>query len=539
MRPDIVIDEPTSLSMNPYAGSWTRAEAAHLLRRTLVGPNFQQLQDAVVNGMNATVASLLTLDVIGQPLTYDSDEVIAAQGSTWVNSVYPTDANASNKTDNARRKSMYAWVMSRLNAGSLSIAEKMTLFWVNHFGLEQQFDSRSSYSFYKILRDNCLGNFKQLVKDVTVHPEMLLFLNGSSNNLYSPNENFSRELLELYTIGKGPQLGVGDYTHYTEEDVAAGAKIFTGWTVQGLRSATDTSVTSSFQNNLHVLGTKQLSSKFGGDVINNNGAAEYGDYIDVIFQQNQCALFLCKKLYRYFVNYDITADVEANVIPILAGTLISNNYNVLAVINQLLKSEHFYDYSIRGTQIKTPLEIMFTKLNSSFSSPQGTLDVTSNLYLDVHWQASGLGQNYFGPPNVGGWPAYYQAPSFSKLWLNSTYIKKRFDIAQWLSIYNGFKFNGNFYKINALSLVDSLSYPSSALDVIDDLCDLYFSKPVTSLDKTNLKNILTNNLPDFEWTIQYNDYKANPGDITFSKPVRQRVELVLASIYLMAQFQTI
>ncbi|MBU2020512.1 MAG: DUF1800 domain-containing protein [Bacteroidetes bacterium] len=539
MQPDIVIDEPVSLSMTPYAGTWSRAEAAHLLRRTLVGPNFQQIQNAVTNGMNATVASLLTPNAVGEPLTYDPDEAIAPQGTTWVNSVYPSDPTSSNLTDNARRRSLYAWMMERLNSNSLSIAEKMTLFWVNHFALEQQFDSRSTYSYYKLLRDNSLGNFKQLVKDVTIHPEMLLFLNGSSNNLYSPNENFSRELLELFTIGKGPQIGDGDYTYYTEEDVAAGAKILTGWTVQGLRSASASSVTSSFQSNLHVLGTKQLSSKFGGANINSNGAQEYADYIDVIFQQNQCAIFLCKKLYRYFVNYDLTTDVENNVIPILAGTLISNGYNVLPVLNQLLKSEHFYDLSLRGTQIKTPIEVMFTKLNSSMSVPQGAIDITSKTYLNVHYLASNLGQNYFAPPNVGGWPAYYQAPSYSKLWLNSTFIKQRFDIALWLSIYNGINISGTFYKVRALQLVDSLSYPSSPVDVIDDLCDLYFSKPVTSLDKTNLKNILTNSLPDFEWTDQYNEYIQSPTDPTKSDPVRQRVELVLASIYRMAQFQTI
>ena len=126
----------------------------------------------------------------------------------------------------------------------------MSLFWQNHFAVEGQFDARSTYYYFKLLHDNCLGNFKQLVKDITINPEMLLFLNGASNNKYSPNENYSRELLELFSIGKGPQIGPGDYTNYTEGDIAEGSKIQTGWTVTGLRSTTESTVSAVFNSTL-------------------------------------------------------------------------------------------------------------------------------------------------------------------------------------------------------------------------------------------------------------------------------------------------
>ena len=239
------------------------------------------------------------------------------------------------------------------------------------------------------------------------------------------------------------------------------------------------------------------------------------------------------------MNYDITADVQTNVIPVLAEKLKISDYNVLPVLDMLFKSEHFYDASLRGSQIKSPLEIIFTKFNSSDSLPQGDLVDIYPTYLNVFYIGANLGQNYFGPPNVGGWPAYYQAPSYSKLWLNSTFIKQRFDIALWFSIYGGITVNGKSYKVNALNLVNQLSNPNNAPEVIDDLCDLYFSKSVSSLDKSNLKNILTNNLPDFEWFDQYEEYIADPDNPAKSDPIRQRVELVLASMFRMVQFQTI
>ncbi|MCT4561112.1 MAG: DUF1800 domain-containing protein [Crocinitomicaceae bacterium] len=537
MQPDVVVDEPVTLSMNPYTGPWTRAEAAHLLRRTLVGPTFAQIQDAVNNGMNATIATLLTPNTIDLPLTYDPGEAVAAHGTTWVNTPYPTGDTAP--TDNARRRSLGAWIMKRLNSNDTSISEKMTLFWINHFAVTQQFDARSAYDYFKLLHDNCLGNFKQLVKDVTIHPEMLLFLNGATNTVFSPNENYARELLELFSIGKGPQIGPGDYTYYTEDDVAAGAKILTGWTVNGLRDSVQTDVQSAFQMNLHHQGTKQLSSKFGSVVMSNQGANEYSDYIDIIFQQNQCAVFICTKLYRYFVNYDMTQDVIDNVIPVMVTTMINNNYDVQPVVEQLLKSEHFYDISMRGTIIKSPIESLMTMFTSSMTQPTYDLDTNSEMYLNLFWGTSVMGQNYAAPPSVSGWPAYYQAPSYTKLWVNSTYIKLRFDYAIWLTQYGGININGNAFKVKALNVVDGLSLPNDAVSVINDLCDLYFSKAISQTEKDNLKSILTNGLPDFEWTIQYNDYQNNPGDPSYSDPVRIRVELVLTAMFRMAQYQTI
>lgn len=537
MTPDVIVDQPVSLSMNPYTGTWTFDLAAHLLRRTLFGATFQQIQQAVTDGMNTTVTNLLTMPTVTPPLAYDVQETVAPFGTTWVNSVYQGPDTQPN--ENARYRSLVAWMTQRLNTNTSDISEKMCLFWQNHFALESVFDSRATYNYHEIIRANALGNFKQMIKDITIDPAMLLFLNGATNNVYSPNENFSRELLELYTLGKGAQIGPGDYSTYTEDDVAAGAKILTGWTVNGLRSETMPSPVSVFVPAFHDNTTKQLSNHFGNAQITGSGITEYSNYIDIIFQQPSAATFICKKLYRYFVNYDMTTDVINNIIPVMAQTLTLNNFDVLPVMAQLLKSQHFYDIAVRGSLIKSPIESTFSWFNTSQSVPNIDLATDYEMYLNLFWINSTLGQNYMEPPNVGGWPAYYQEPSFSKLWLNSTYLKQRFDIATYLTQFTGINVGGNYYKINALNVVDGLSAPTVAIAVIDDLCALYCPKNVDAATKIGLKFILTNGLPDNEWTMAYNDYQANLGNTTYSDPVRLRVELVLSRLFKMAEFQTI
>jgi hypothetical protein len=162
------------------------------------------------------------------------------------------------------------------------------------------------------------------------------------------------------------------------------------------------------------------------------------------------------------------------------------------------------------------------------------------IYLTVYGAADTLGQAYATPPSVSGWPAYYQEPSFSKLWVNSAHIKTRFDLSTWITILPGVPdiSGSNFWKVDALTFVDNLSVPNTAVNVIDDICDVFCPKGVDITQKLVLKSILTNGLPDTEWTIQYTDYQNNPGNTTFSAPVRQRVELVLARVFQMPEFHT-
>lgn len=525
-----------SYSLTPYSGSWTKAEAAHLLRRTMFGPTNQQILQAVTDGMNTTVSNLLQMPGFAPPVASHPDESIVAQGAVWVNSVYPSDGVQALTVQNARNWSLGATIMERINSEGVSIAEKLCLFWQNHWAATAGTDARATYDYHNLIYTYALGNFKQFAKDMTINPNMLLFLDGTTNNVFSPNENYARELLELFTIGKGPQIAPGDYTNYTEDDIAAAAKILTGYYVDGLLSDTLTSVSAVYNNLLHDTSTKTMSSKFGNAVIANNGANEYADLIDVIFQQDEVAYHICRKLYRYFVNYDLTADVETNVIPNMAATLIANSYEILPVLTELFSSEHFYDISVRGAIIRGPLDMIYAMFNSTQSQPSYTLQTNHEMLLNLYWLAEVQGQAYANPPSVAGWPAYYQTPSYSKLWVNAAYLKLRFDLSSFVTLLTGIPVNGEFFKVDALTFVDNLSIPSDAPTVIQDIIDVFFPKGTNLLNQTVLKSILTNGQPDFEWTIQYNDYQADPGNPVVSDPVRNRVELVLMRVFQMPEF---
>ncbi len=521
--------------MTPYSGPWTAAEAAHLLRRSTFGATFQDIQNAVNNGLSQTLIDLFIPSVIDPPLAYDAAEQIVNLGETWVAAVYPQDTTANQQTEGARMKSLGAWIAKNLNQESLSLTEKMLFFWQNHFGVTTSGDARAMYQYLELLRQHSLGNVKQLVKDVTIDPCMLLFLNGSSNTVFSPNENYGRELLELFTVGKGTQLAAGDYSTFTEQDVACAAKIFTGYKVQGVRSDTLTQVSSQFMPNLHDNTTKILSYHFSNQTISAAGANEYADYIDVVFNQADTATYLCRKLYRYFVNYEITPWVEQNIIADMALTFAANNYEIAPVLQELLSSEHFFDMEVRGAIIRSPIEMLMAMLNTSDTFANFDLQTTYQIYLSMYGLADQMGQTYAAPPSVAGWTAYYQAPAFYRLWINSTYIKKRFDVANILTS-NAFNVNGNQFKIQVVDLLNGLSAPSVAAQVIDDLCLIFFPKDIPAADKLLIKDILTNGLPDFEWTIQYNEYLADPTNPVFYVPVESRMQAVLNVMFKMPQF---
>jgi uncharacterized protein (DUF1800 family) len=523
-------------SLNPYTGNWTKNEAAHLLRRTLFGFTFPNLTTAVNDGLDVTVNKLFTFNPdTSQPLAFDENETVAAFGTSWINSPF---IDPNNQLFSARFKSLVAWTQKRIFASGYNLQEKMTLFWQNHFAVNADSEPSALYKLNQIYYQNALGNYKDIVKQVTISPAMLHFLNGDSNVKNAPNENYSRELLELFTLGKGPQVAQGDYTTYTEYDIAQGAKILSGWR-NNLYNQQSGGAISYFDSNLHDDSTKTLSARFGNAVINNAGNLEYSNYIDVIFNHPEIGKHLCRKLYRWFVNYDITPEIETNIITPLAQILIANNFNIAPVVSSLLKSQHFYDINTRGAIIKNPIEYIFSFLKPCFIAPNFDLATTYQMYLNIHWASDNLGLHYFAPPSVGGWTAYYQAPSYSQLWANSFYIKRRFQFASWFLLYGGITINGNSFNTSALSFLNTLSQPSNAIQVIADIESMFAPKGFSNTTKNTLKSILTNGLPDFEWTIQYDEYIQNPNNTSFSSVISNRIASVLNRLTNLPLFHTL
>ncbi|MBK7408350.1 MAG: DUF1800 domain-containing protein [Saprospirales bacterium] len=424
-------------------------------------------------------------------------------------------------------------------AEGMSIREKMTIFWHNHFvvALAAVGDPKFIYHYINTLRAGALGNFRQLVKDITIDPAMLRYLNGSQNTKVAPNENYARELLELFTIGKGEQVGPGDYTNYTEQDVTEIAKVLTGWVDTGyLTNDPGTQVGSVFLPNRHETANKTLSYRFNNTVIPNAGADEYKNLIDIIFQQDEVARFICRKLYRWFVYYVIDEVVETEVIEPMAQVLIDNDYEVYPVLEALFKSEHFFDMLNVGPMIKNPVDFLMTSSKTLNLEVPTTLANQYRAWLKMAEPLFALQMQIFNPPDVAGWKAYYPEPLFYRQWINSVTLPFRMVITDALSTV-GYPIGGGVtLKIDVLAVVTTFNDPTDPNHLIEEFSKILFPQPITENQQTYLKEILIPGLPDFEWTVEYSDYLADPTNPVYSGPVELKLRLLLRAMMNMPEF---
>ena len=289
----------SALGLAIYKGSWSAQQVKHLLNRTMFGAKASDIDYFASKGLIASIDELLNVQAstIPAPLNdYNSTTFTDPNvplGKTWIN-----DISTDGTINSYRRSSYKKWLLSIWVGQERNIREKLTLFWSNHFGTEADTIGYGTmlYHHHQILRNNCTGNFKQLVRAVTTDPGMLRYLNGYLNTKSAPDENYGRELQELYTVGKDGGA------KYMEEDVKAAAKVLTGWRI-------DANFNSVFDSTRHDTSNKTFSAFYNNTVITGktaaNGALETDEMLTMIFQKPEVAKFICRKLYRYFVYYAI------------------------------------------------------------------------------------------------------------------------------------------------------------------------------------------------------------------------------------------
>lgn len=280
------------------------------------------------------------------------------------------------------------WLETMVNSEA-QLREKMSLFWHGHFAC-RTLNSFFAQELLQIIRSNALGSFADMLKAVSKSPAMLQFLNNQQNKKSHPNENFAREVMELFTIGRG---------NYTENDVKEAARAFTGW-------AFNTQGEFIFRKNQHDVGGKTFLGKtgnFDGD-----------DILNMLLENEQTANYISKKIYRYFVNENVSEQNQQW----LSSRFYSNNYNIAKLLEDMYTSNWFYDEKNIGTRIKSPVELLAgirRLLPMQLENDQSQL-----LYQRA------LGQVLFYPPNVAGWAG-------GKNWIDSSSLMLRLRIPQILS----------------------------------------------------------------------------------------------------------
>lgn len=531
--------------LDPFSGSWNSKTARHLLNRTSFGVTNDLVNEALLLGLSGTVDKLFENNPLpNPPVKYHLDNEITDPevnyGESWVTAKPVPDiqnVQERNRLLRSRNSSLYGWSFLQFENAGLSIREKLTLFWHNHFVAVNTHPHREFY-YINILRENALGNFKELTKQITIDPNMLLYLSGSQNTDAAPNENYSRELLELFTVGKGDALGNGDYTNYTEEDVVQMAKVLTGWRVRGLSQ--DDALIPFFANWHHTKGSKTLSHRFNNDIINENGEEEYKDLIDKIFEQDECSRFIIRQLYIWFVNSEITDEIETNIIEPLAQIIRNNNYEIAPALKTLFLSEHFFESTF--CMIKSPIDLMLSATKSlGFNAPSSSVKEMYEYALVLYLACEDLSQSIFHHPDVAGWKAYYQEPLYYKSWVNSFLLPKRLDYCRIIVTGGDLIIDGQKYTVPPLiPVLDIAASIQNALDpniLINTLAERMFNYDITEEQVTSLKEILIPGLPDFEWTVEYQDFLDNPADIGLRISVDKKLRDLISTMVQMSEFQ--
>ncbi len=520
---------PLTGGFNKYAGPWTLKEASHLLRRTTFGPTRQMMLDAVSMGFDSTLDILFTPgQYAARPLNYyNANDPEVPIGSTWVNA----DISPATGLNLYRVDSLSAWYFLKLQSPQINILEKMVLFWHNHFVVSDIEGPGLFYDYFNTLEQNALGNFKTLAQKIAVNAGMLRYLNGNLNTKTTINENFGRELLELFTIGKGPLAGPGDYTTFTEQDVRALAECFTGWSY-----TTPYAIIVAFNNSNHVATPKQMSYRFNSAVIANQGNTEYLTAIDIIFQQDECSRFISRKLYRWFVDAHITPEVEQDIIEPMAQMIRDDGYDIAQAVKTLLQSEHFYSDAAFGCMIKSPLDYIMSMSNGlQFPVPTALNDYYT--YFNFLWKDSKLmGQIVSELPDVAGWKAYYQGPLYYRHWINSVSLQERKRYAN-KYINSGFVINNlPLAKIPVMDIINALPNPAEIDEMLHDLTDQIFAYSLTPSQFVILKDVLLNGLPDYEWNVEYSEYASDPTDPQLFAAIDAKVRVLFSVLLNFPEF---
>ena len=392
----------TTGSIAPYIPSaeapWDRRRIQHLYSRLGYGANTDQIDQAMLK-----LPSQLVNELVEAAL--NADPIAAPPWAYWTRDDYAEDQEDFFVQQAEFRVSFgNDWIQDML---SNPLRAKMTFFWHNHFvtQIDKYLITSWMYQYYRVLEQHAFGNFKAFVSEIGKNEAMLVYLDGVLN-AYNPlepdnppNENYARELFELFTLGEN--------NGYTQQDITEAAKALTGY-----NGYTDLGGPINFVPALHNPRRKTIFGQedFWG----------YQDVVDLLFSErgDLVAEYICSKLYRYFVSPTIDEDIVSE----MCATFKQNDFEIAPVLRQLFLSEHFFDDAVIGNVIKSPFELLvgfMSQMQLGFSEEIGT----QILYL-----CSQLKQTVFSPPNVAGWPG-------DRVWIDSTTLTTRWQVLRFYIFY--------------------------------------------------------------------------------------------------------
>ena len=393
---------------------WTRGLAAHLYRRAGFGVNSHQLDEAVKQQPAALVKKLIAAGEESEEFRREIEDLVQSMLSS-------NDA-----------RNLSAWWLYRLLDTPDQLLEKTTLFWHGHFatGAEKVRDPKLMYQQNQLLRRHALGRFPDLVQGISRDPAMLLYLDSITNRKAHPNENFAREVMELFCLGEG---------NYSEKDVQEVARCFTGWEIRRKKFY--------FNKYQHDEGRKTIlgeSGNFGGE-----------DAARVILKQRAAPRFIVRKMIRYFM-FDEPMPPDSLVNP-LAEKFFNEGYDIARLVERILSSQLFFSEHCIGRKVRSPVEFAVGLLRG--------LESKADVYR-LRSELAPLGHELFFPPNVKGWDG-------GRTWLNSSTLLGRANLVR--SLIDQRK--SRFAKGKLAELANKYNADSPE-KIVDWLLEILFAVPV-------------------------------------------------------------
>ncbi|MBK9933638.1 MAG: DUF1800 domain-containing protein [Cytophagaceae bacterium] len=460
-------------SLDEYTIPLTRLQVQHLLRRA----SFNVTHD-LINRYEGKRAGEIV-----EELFSNGDRNISPVPPFFVNDRLrePNNLSGKAKEDEEKKVALHrgeynytlgAWWVNLMKRDTASFLEKTTLFWHDHFATQfaicNNIPAISMYRQNDIFRKNYAGNFRTLLEKISIDGAMLLYLNGNENINEIPNENYARELMELFSLGVG---------NYTEQDIREAAKILTGWKITMFY---DEHV--PYEAYLNADQFDKNPKLFMGEVfnvnyeINEKNVFEYSvkKLIDVILTKKgtEASKFISKKLYEYFV-YANPEKTDATIIDQLAQILKNNNFEFKPMLKTLFKSQHFFDDLNIGVQLKSPAESIVGFTHHFDYSDLYTRNVMMALGLEI-----------LNPPNVAGWKGYRNWVSTKTLPATINFQKEILGgssdstLGDWIKNFTGY---------------DDVSKLAPAI------LELFLARPVNATRLKKYQTVLTGGAPDYEW----------------------------------------
>lgn len=499
----------TDAGLEAYTGPWTYKEAAHLLRRCMIGPTDADIRTAVSEGLDATLEKLflrfnprmdLIQDWAGQDPQIRAD---AADYQAWQTELF------------RRRETVTRWWGKTIATSPVSMQEWLVLFWHGHFTSEMQVVNFAEWMLgqNQLFRQNMLGNFKQMTKDVTKDVAMLFYLDGLKNfksgNRNNINENYGRELMELYTCGVVDWDG---NPNYTQADVSEAARALSGWVIApSSKGNYYAGLTSQFVPTRWDSGQKTLMGQ--------TGAWQADDVVDIIFAQrgDQVSKYICEKLYRALI-YDIA---DRDVVTGMAETMRNSNWEVRPVIEQLLKSAHFYDETNIGAIQRSPAQYLIAMVRGwgLENIPDFDPAVSGRGSQDLGGRMTTLGMTLFDPPDVKGWRA-------GRTWVSTSTVPVRqkfgIDVAKGLIRVRG----TNLYTFDAVAFAKSFPDYNDIRKLNANMAQFILNVQPSDAEKQMLLDTLLAGGVNYEWDIDDPNQKAD-----------ERIRKFLEAAVQLAKFQ--